>query len=119
MSKQKIYNIIPGEMIQDDNTMKKIEELINSIQFTDWEEINEDVYSKGILINNNEFYVMYIDPWGDIKRLFITARDQIMRFMKERINYEHGDGVDMVICNKDISNAIVCNHDGQVYELKK
>lgn len=56
---------------------------------------------------------------GVINKLYITCCNDIIQFMKERINYEHGDGVDIAICTKNINNALICNHDGQVFQLRK
>lgn len=62
---------------------------------------------------------MYLDPGGVIKRLYITGRDEIIGFMRTHIDYEHGEGVDIAICTKEISNAVICNHDGQVFLLEE
>lgn len=61
---------------------------------------------------------MYLDPKGVVERLYFTHRDDIVSFMKERVSYEYGAGVDIAICTKDITNAVICNHDGQVFVLK-
>lgn len=66
----------------------------------------------------DEFYVMYLDPRGVIKKLYRTCGEDIVGFMKEYIDGERGDGVDIVICTDDICNAVVCNHDGQIFVLE-
>ena len=57
---------------------------------------------------------MYLDPRDVIERLYVTCCDDIISFMKERVDYEHGEGVDIAICTKEIANAVICNHDGQI-----
>ena len=115
----KIYNIIPGKLINDNSLIDRIFALIDSVEADKWIEVNEKVYSLKLLQENEEFYVLYLDPVGVIKKLYITCYDDIICFMKERINYEHGDGVDIAICTKKINNALICNHDGQVFLLKE
>lgn len=98
--------------------MNKIYTLIDSIECDKWIEIGEKVYSLNFFENNQEFYVMYLDPRGIIERLYVTSCNEIVTFMKERINAEYGEGVDVVICTKEITNALICNHDGQIFILK-
>lgn len=69
--------------------------------------------------NNQEFYVLFLDPRGIIERLYITSCSDIMHFMKEHINIEYGEGVDIAICTKKIDNALICNHDGQIFLLNE
>ncbi len=114
----KIYNIIPGILINDSSIVDRIFTLMDSIEFDNWIKVNEKVYSLEFFEKNNEFYVMYLDPRGVIKKLYSTCRDDIVGFMKDRINYEYGEGVDIAICTKEISNAVICNHDGQIFILK-
>lgn len=61
---------------------------------------------------------MYLDPRGVVKKLYISCCADMIDFMKERIDYAHGDGIDIAICPKDVCNAVVCNHDGQIFILK-
>lgn len=114
----KIYNIIPGKLINDNSIVNRIFTLIDSVEFDKWLEVNEKVYSLKIFQQNDEFYVMYLDPRGVIERLYVTRCDDIVSFMKERVNYEYGEGVDIAICTKEIDNAVICNHDGQIFMLK-
>lgn len=114
----KIYNIIPGKRIEDSLMMRRILELIDSIGYDDWIELDEDIYSLDFFQNNQELYVMYLDPRGIIERLYITPCKDILYFMKERINKEYGEGVDIVICTKEIENVVICNHDGEIFLIK-
>ena len=114
----KIYNIIPGKLINDNSIVNRIFTLIDSVEFDEWLEVNEEVYSLEFFQQNDEFYVMYLDPRGVIERLYVTRCDDIVSFMKERVNYEYGEGVDIAICTKEIANAVICNHDGQIFMLK-
>lgn len=114
----KIYNIIPGNLIDDSSIMNRILELIDSVEFDEWFEVNEKVYSLEFFQQNEELYVMYLDPRGVIESLFLTSCDDIVSFMKERVNYEHGEGVDLAVCTKEITNAVICNHDGHIFMLK-
>ena len=113
----KIYNIIPGDLINDTSIVNRIFALIDSIEFDDWIEVNEKIYSSEFFRQNDEFYVMYLDPRGVIERLYVTHSDDIVGFMKERVSYECGDGVDIAVCTKDITNVVICNHNGQIFVL--
>lgn len=115
---RKIYNVIPGDLIEDKIIANRILELIDSIDFEKWIEVDEKVYSLAFFQQNDEFYVMYLDPQGLVERLYNTCRNDILDFMKERINYEYGEGVDIAVCTKNFDNAVICNHDGQVFILK-
>lgn len=114
----KIYNIIPGKRLENSQIMKRILGLIDSIGYDDWIKLDGDVYSSDFFQNNQEFYVMYLDPSGIIERLYITPCIDILNFMKERINKEYGEGVDIAICTKEIENAVICNHDGEIFLIK-
>lgn len=115
---KKIYNNIPGTLLNDSTIVNKIFKLINSIEFDEWIEVNGEIYSSDFFKTNDEFYVLYLDPRGVIKRLYRTCCDDIVSFMKDHINYEEGDGVDIAISTKEIDNATICNHDGQIFMLK-
>ncbi|MBQ5851726.1 MAG: hypothetical protein IIW54_13080 [Lachnospiraceae bacterium] len=114
----KIYNIIPGSLIDDNSIVNRIFTLIDSVEFDEWLEVNEEVYSLEFFQQNDEFYVMYLDPRGVIEKLYVTRCDDIISFMRERVDYEQGEGVDIAICTKEIANAVICNHDGQIFMLK-
>lgn len=114
----KIYNIIPGNLINDSTIVSRILELIDSIEFEEWLEVNENVYSLEFFQENEEFYVMYLAPGGVIERLYVTNCDDIVAFMRERVDYEHGEGIDLAVCTKEIANVVICNHDGQIFMLK-
>ena len=58
----KIYNIIPGNLIDDSSIMNRILELIDSVEFDEWFEVNEKVYSLEFFQQNEELYVMYLLP---------------------------------------------------------
>lgn len=115
---KKIYNFIPGELINNKVIESRIYELIASIDFEKWIEVDERVYSLEFFQQYEEFYVMYLDPQGLVEKLYNTYRRDIIDFMKERISYEYGEGVDIAICTKQIDNAVICNHDGQIFILK-
>ena len=40
-----------------------------------------------------EFYVLYLDPAGIVKKLFLAQYTEIINFMKEHINYAHCEGM--------------------------
>lgn len=61
---------------------------------------------------------MYLDPRGLIKKLYLTSCSDIIDFMIKNIDFKYGEGIDIAICTKDITNAVICNHDGQVFLLK-
>lgn len=115
---KKIYNFIPGELINNIAIASRIYELIASIDFDKWIEVDERVYSLEFFQQYEEFYVMYLDPQGFVKKLYNTCRKDIIDFMKKRISYEYGEGVDIAICSKHFDNAVICNHDGQIFILK-
>lgn len=114
---KKIYNIIPGKLIQESHIANEIFRLLDRIAFDNWIEVNETIYDLDFFEKHSSFYVMYLDPCGKIIRLYNTLREDIVHFMKERINYEYGEGADIAICTMQIDNAVICNHDGQVYLL--
>ena len=117
MNNKKIYNIIPGKQIEDSSIIDSIFSLLDSVSFSEWIELNEDIYNEVFFNLFEEFYVMYLDPAGIIKSLYISGREEIVAFTKERINYRHSEGIDIAICTKQINNAVICNHDGQVFLL--
>lgn len=117
MKNKKIYNIIPGKQIYDNSIINSIFLLIDSVSFDEWFEVNEDIYNEDFFKRYEEFYVIYLDPVGIIKKLYISTCEEIIAFMKEHINYEHSEGVDIAICTKQIDNAVICSHDGQVFLL--
>ena len=41
----KIYNIIPGKLINDNSIVNRIFTLIDSVEFDKWLEVNKKVYS--------------------------------------------------------------------------
>ena len=43
----KIYNIIPGSLINDSSIVNRIFTLILSVEFDEWLEVNDKVYSLG------------------------------------------------------------------------
>ena len=116
---ERIYHIIPGVLINDKSIVNRISTLLDSIPFNKWIEVNEKIYSSNFFQQYDEFYVMYLDPQGLVERLWVTGCQDIVSFMKDRVSYEYGDGVDMAICTKEINNAVICNHDGQVFMLKE
>lgn len=114
---KKIYNSIPGNLIQESSIANEIFLLLDSIEFSKWIEVNETIYDSDFFEKNSNVYVIYLDPCGKIIRLYSTSCEDIVDFMKEYVNYEHGEGVDIAICTMEIDNAVVCNHDGQIYLL--
>ena len=114
----KIYNIIPGKLINDNSIVNRIFTLIDSVEFDKWLEVNKRFTLLNFFNKTSSFYVMYLDPRGVIERLYVTRCDDIVSFMKERVNYEYGEGVDIAYLHKKIDNAVICNHDGQIFMLK-
>lgn len=45
----RIYNMIPGKMISEEFIMNRIIELIDSVEYNKWIELNEKVYSLDFL----------------------------------------------------------------------
>ncbi len=72
MNNKKIYNIIPGKQIEDNSIIDSIFSLLDSVSFSEWIELNEDIYNEVFFKMYEEFYVMYLDPAGIIKRLYIS-----------------------------------------------
>ena len=117
MKNKRIYNIIPGKQIEDSSIIDSIFSLLDSVSFSEWIELNEDIYNEDFFNIYEEFYVMYLDPAEIIKRLYLSTCEEIVTFMKEYINCRYSEGVDIAICTKQINNAVICNHDGQVFLL--
>lgn len=118
MKNKKIYNIIPGRQIDDNSIIDSIFFLLESVSFDKWIELNEDIYNEDFFLKcMKHFMLCILTLAGVIKRLYISKREEILTFMKERINYRHSEGVDIAICTIRIDNAVICNHDGQVFLL--
>ncbi len=113
----RIYNIIHGTPVYENSIMDNIFTLIDSVKFNSWIEVNEDIYNCNLFKRHQEFYVLYLDPAGIVKKLFLTQCTEIINFMKEHINYAHCEGIDIAICPAQFNNAVICNHDGQVFLL--
>lgn len=115
---KKIYHCIPGTLVNDGSIINQISAFIGSITFDTWIEMNENIYSLDFFKSKDKFYVLYLDPESVIQRLYHTDCSEIVSFMKEHIDSEKGDGVDIAICTKEINDAVICNHDGQIFILK-
>lgn len=49
MNNKKIYNIIPGKQIEDSSIIDSIFSLLDSVSFSEWIELNEDIYNEVFL----------------------------------------------------------------------
>lgn len=49
MNNKKIYNIIPGKQIEDSSIINSIFSLLDSVSFSEWIELNEDIYNEVFL----------------------------------------------------------------------
>ena len=112
-------NIFPGiEIINFDKEkiIFKIESVSdpNNISIT---RIDNEVYNLEIFEKYKTFYLFYDHPVHDfLDKLFMTDRDDLIKFMKERVSPERGDGFDMIVVPKnDFSEMIICNHDGDIF----
>ncbi len=48
-------------------------------------------------------------------RLHLVARDELLRFLDERIRPERGEGVDLTITTFEMSEFLITNHDGDMW----
>ena len=104
MNNKKIYNIIPGKQIEDSFIIDSIFSLLDSVSFSEWVELNEDIYNEDFFKMYGEFYVMYLDPAGiiiDIVKglilqfvqnrlimlLYVTMMDRFSYYYKIKYNY--------------------------------
>lgn len=123
----KIEKLIPGNRIQSNNK-EKIQKVIltrinanngdNYSNINSWKRVDNDIYESSVIKKNEDFYILYIHPIHEyMNKLFETKVDVLIEFMKKYINYERGDGIDIVIATKDFNELIVCNHDGEIFLL--
>ena len=81
-----------------------------------WIRIDNEVYKLGFFKVVKYFYLFYKHPVHDyLDKLFISAQEELLSFLKNHIDPEKGEGVDVIIASSDLSHIIVCNHDGEIY----
>jgi|GEM_PF-2619701 len=117
-------SVFPGIRIDGDKNEIKLSILngLNPNNITpidnmrSWIRIDEGVYELDIFVKYEEFYLLYKHPVHEkMDKLFYVSRDELVQFMKDRIDTKRSEGIDIIICSKDFSKLIVCNHDGEIY----
>lgn len=119
-------SIFPGIRINDNKNETKLS-ILNGLNpnniapidnMKSWIRIDEGVYELGIFEKYEEFYLLYKHPVHEyMDKLFDVSRDDLVQFMKNRINSKRCEGIDIIVCSKDFSSLIVCNHDGEIYKV--
>lgn len=64
MNNKKIYNIIPGKQIEDSSIIDSIFSLLDSVSFSEWIELNEDIYNEVFLKCMRNFMLCILIPQG-------------------------------------------------------
>ena len=84
-----------------------------------WTQVDNKIYESEILIENDHFYLFYCHPVHEYKnKLYLTTQNELIDFLKIRINPDHGNGLDLIIASTDMCHLIVCNHDGEIYIVR-
>lgn len=116
-------SIFPGIKINSDKVKLNILSRLNPNNLAPidnmktWRRIDDEVYESDTVLNFEKYYLLYKHPIHDyLDKLFEVNRDELIFFMKERIIPDRGEGLDIIVCSKDFSELIVCNHDGEIYQ---
>ncbi|NPC94280.1 hypothetical protein HOO54_19175 [Bacillus sp. WMMC1349] len=120
-------NIFPGTKVikNEDEIKKELNYKINPQNINpinnilNWVKLDKKIYSSGVLEKYEDFYLYYTHPIHDyLDKLFFTSYDDLIKFLKDRIDPDRGEGLDLIISSKDYETIIVCNHDGEIYQVK-
>lgn len=113
-------NIFPGQeiTINKSSIIAHINDNLDSVNKSihHWIRMDERIYDDDVINDYDVFYLFYNHPVHDyLNKLFLTNKDQLLSFMKERINFEREEGIDIIVMPNDFSKRIICNHDGEIY----
>lgn len=119
-------DIFPGTKINN-NTKEIVSNILKVINpknlkpienVKTWIRVDEKIYESDMLLNNKDFYLLYKHPVHEyLDKLFEVSRDELIDFMKDRIYPDKEEGIDIIVSTKNFSRIIVCNHDGEIYQV--
>lgn len=104
---KKIYDIIPGKDINDSEIKDEIFKLIKSVKFEEWRNISNEFFSIDYFLEDNLYYILYLDPIGIVDRLTSCTGKEVILFLSDRIDFECSDGIDIAVYNRETKNVIV------------
>lgn len=118
--------ILPGTTLADPEMMKRIAASVLSLtnagetQRVDawrkhWIRL-ETVDAAVRKMGTGEHYVLYQHPVvRRFDQLSLASMPEIEHFLRTWMDPERMRGLDMTICPKDLSSALMCNHDGDLF----
>jgi hypothetical protein len=84
-----------------------------------WVKVNNNIYEMDIFSDHSSLYLIYKHPIHDyLDRLYWVDREVLIEFMKERIDPDKEEGLDIIIVIPNSHIIVVCNHDGEIYQAK-
>ena len=118
--------MIPGKRINNKDELKKItQRMLKHINpekkssyeaLLTWVRIDKNIYQKDWLRSEQEFYLLFKHPVHDyLDSLFIVNGNTLSKFMKDNIDVDRMEGVDLIVTSHDFLHSFVCNHDGEIY----
>lgn len=120
--------LFPGSRVSRDEAKQIMKELLQQINpqniepeknIRNWERVDNEVYDTDALSSREKYYLFYKHPIHDYQdKLFLTNKTDLIAFLKDRINPDREEGLDVIVASKDYSKIIVCNHDGQIFFVK-
>ena len=85
-----------------------------------WRKINQKNETLNYLSDFQYYYLLYKHPIHDYKdKLFFVTKEDLIVFIKKKINPDLGEGLDIIIAPENFSKLVVCNHDGDMYLVIK
>ena len=117
MKYKKVYNLIPGERVDNIEIVETIKCKIANVELNDCIMENEQSYISYIS-GFHDCYVLYLDPMNIIIRLYKVDSNKLLSFLSSNISFYYGRGLDIAVCSLDIDCVIVFNHDGQAFLIK-
>lgn len=84
-----------------------------------WRKLNNEIFDLGLLDEGSYFYLLYKHPVHDFKdKLFKANGKEIARFLRENMDPDKMEGLDLIISSVDMSCIVICNHDGEIFLAK-
>jgi hypothetical protein len=121
-------SIFPGIRVSHDKANQIMKELLHQINpnnfepgenIENWVQVGKKVYNSDAFFSEEGYYLFYKHPIHDYQdKLFLTNKTDVIAFLKDRINPDREEGLDVIVATEDYSKIIVCNHDGQIFLVK-
>ena len=78
-----------------------------------------EVFCSDFFVGNDTFYLLYEHPvLQDRKKFFLVEKDELLFFLKDKINPDRMEGLDVTVATPDLRMFLICNHDGEMYLLR-